>query len=159
MSDRLAELRRQRALVEDHLAWLEREIAVAEKAGGVGLPTSPSPAITSTPSGALAQAAAPLRPAPASIAGNQPPASPLRPAEPPLVISTPAPQPTASSRLFPRTIATTQQPALPSASLGEYRVSPGAVKEDVRKGCLLYFAAAFVLLFIGVGILWMIFRR
>ena len=31
MSDRLAELRRQRALVQEHLAWLEREIAQAER--------------------------------------------------------------------------------------------------------------------------------
>ena len=31
MPDRLAELRRQRALVQEHLAWLEREIAATEK--------------------------------------------------------------------------------------------------------------------------------
>jgi hypothetical protein len=29
MSDRLPELRRQRALVAEHLAWLDREIAAA----------------------------------------------------------------------------------------------------------------------------------
>lgn len=34
-TDRLAELRRQRARIEDHLAWLDREIAAEEKALGV----------------------------------------------------------------------------------------------------------------------------
>ncbi len=83
----------------------------------------------------------------------------MRPAEPPLVISKPEPATAPTSRLLPRSFNTPAQSAVPSAALGEYRVSPATVKDDVRKGCLLYFAAAFVLLFAGVGILWMIFRR
>jgi hypothetical protein len=46
MSDRLAELRRQRALVQEHLAWLDREIAAAEKISSA--PTS-APALSSAP--------------------------------------------------------------------------------------------------------------
>lgn len=152
MSDRLAELRRQRALIHEHLNWLDREIAAAEKSSG-----SPLPATTPASAAPSPQITAPAWPAPASPAGGQPLPS-LRPAEPPLVISVPEPAAT-PSRLLPRSFNAPAQPVVPSASLGEYRVSPGAVKEDVRKGCLLYFAAAFVLLFVGVGILWMIFRH
>jgi hypothetical protein len=158
MSDRLAELRRQRALIHEHLTWLDREIAAAEKTGGSSLAPVPTPLSLSAPLAASLQATAPAWPAPTTPASGQSPL-PLRPAEPPLVISAPEPAATPTSRLLPRAFSTVPQPALPSASLGEYRVSPGAVKEDVRKGCLLYFAAAFVLLFVGVGILWMIFRH
>lgn len=46
MSERLTELQRQRALIQNHLSWLDREIAAAQ-----GLPTSPqaSPVPISTP--------------------------------------------------------------------------------------------------------------
>jgi hypothetical protein len=39
MSDRLQKLLRQRALIQEHLAWLEREISEAE-----GVPPLPAPA-------------------------------------------------------------------------------------------------------------------
>jgi hypothetical protein len=42
MSERLPELLRQRALIQEHLAWLDREIAAAQ-----GLPTPPRPVATS----------------------------------------------------------------------------------------------------------------
>jgi hypothetical protein len=38
--------------------------------------------------------------------------------------------------------------------LEQYRVMPAAVHQDVRKGCFLYFAAAFVVLGIVVAILY-----
>ena len=41
MSERLAELRRQRALVQEHLAWLDREIAASSP------PSAPEPAAPS----------------------------------------------------------------------------------------------------------------
>lgn len=53
MSDRLSELQRQRALVQEHLAWLEREIAQATC-------TRPSPPAPSE------QASVPRTPLPAS---------------------------------------------------------------------------------------------
>jgi hypothetical protein len=103
MPDRLAELRRQRALVQEHLAWLDREIAAA---------APPAPP------------AAPMPPAPASGAA---------PAAPP-------------------------PPAAGAADVDEivahYRSAPGAVREDVRKGCLLYFALALAVFAAGVAILY-----
>lgn len=50
MSDRLAELRRQRALIQDHLTWLDREIAAeaqkpaASGTGAAAVTTSATPA-------------------------------------------------------------------------------------------------------------------
>jgi hypothetical protein len=131
MSDaRLAELRRQRALVAEHLAWLDREIA-----------THAAPAGSATVGGGTATA-------PDSL-----------PAPPPLYVS-PQAAPAAP-------VATYSAPSVPSpeaaaqadAILAEYSVSPGSVKSDVRKGCFLYFAAAFLLLGLGVGALWLAFRR
>lgn len=54
MDDRLAELKRQRAAISAHLAWLDREIVAAE---GIAPPSTP--ALPSTP-----PAAAPIAPAP-----------------------------------------------------------------------------------------------
>jgi hypothetical protein len=45
MPDRLADLRRQRALVQDHLAWLDREIAEAAAATNVSPPAPPRSAV------------------------------------------------------------------------------------------------------------------
>lgn len=99
MQDRLAELRRQRALVAEHLVWLDREIAAAE-----GKPTpAPLPALPPPPAPTAAEILA-------------------RAAEP-----TPALAPVASDQ--------------PEASLlPEHQ--PADIKNDVRRGCLLYFALA-----------------
>ena len=45
MSDRLAELVRQRALVQEHLAWLDREIARAAQKPVAAVETSVAPLI------------------------------------------------------------------------------------------------------------------
>jgi hypothetical protein len=69
MSDRLAELRRQRALVQEQLAWIDREIVSVEKQLGAvpaeGPPTivqlappapkKPSPLSPATPAGAAVE--------------------------------------------------------------------------------------------------------
>ena len=44
MSDRLTELQRQRALIQGHLAWLDREIAAAD-----GQPAAPASTVTPLP--------------------------------------------------------------------------------------------------------------
>lgn len=111
MSDRLAELRRQRALVQQHLDWLDREIA-AEAAKS---------AASSAPPAVSASAAA-LAPAPAT--------SPL-----------PSPD---TGEVAPDV----------DRLLAEYRVAPASLHTDVRKGCLIYFAAAFALLAGVVAILY-----
>ncbi|MBI5692695.1 MAG: hypothetical protein HZC55_21665 [Verrucomicrobia bacterium] len=62
MSDRLAELRRQRALVQEHLDWLDREIAASA-------PVPPGPPAASAPPPHPAAAATPVQAvAPASMA-------------------------------------------------------------------------------------------
>lgn len=38
--------------------------------------------------------------------------------------------------------------------LARYRSAPGTVKQDVRKGCLLYFALALIVFAGGVAILY-----
>lgn len=133
MSDRLSELRRQRALLEQHLAWLDREIAAAE---------SPS-------AGELAPES-----------GSEPAASAAIPSIP----ATPAPGPGIARTVPARVDSPTSSGNQPSASLtadamlDKYRTSPDTVRQDVRKGCLIYFTLAFVILFVAIGILWLAFR-
>ena len=131
MRDRLTELVRQRALVSDHLAWLDREIerttaeaTIPAAAGGVmaaptsatPLPQNPSPVSAVKPP-AAATVVIPAQPGPPEIRGDA-------------------------------ALATNED------ILEQYRVSPTTVHQDVRKGCLLYFAAAFVVLGIVVAILY-----
>ncbi len=61
MSDRLEQLRRQRALVQEQLAWLDREIAGAEvRAGPEATPTSAATARAADDKAAPASEAASL---------------------------------------------------------------------------------------------------
>lgn len=114
MSDRLRDLLRQRALLQEHLSWLDREIAATSHqvpgAENVTPPPTPPPA------------PAPLPPVATAIAQR--------------VIAKSHP------------IGTAPVPA--EAMIEQYRVAPDAVKQDVRRGCFIYFAAAFVLLALGV---------
>lgn len=103
MSDRLAELRRQRTVVLEQLMRLDREIAQA--------------------------AAAP--------AAAKPPAPPVAPGG----VSSAAPAPAVAT-------------GVAEAILEEYRVPPEAVHRNVRKGCLLYFAAALVALGLALVVLY-----
>lgn len=130
MSDRLAELRRQRALIAEHLAWLDRQIAEASGAGGAKPPTSlpgphSAPSPVPGPQGVAVVAAA-LK-ATAQTAG--------RPSESPEVV------------------------AAADAILEEYRQPEAALKTDIRKGCILYFVAALGVLAAGIAVLWFAFRK
>ncbi|MBL9210584.1 MAG: hypothetical protein JNL92_08935 [Opitutaceae bacterium] len=107
MSDRLAELVRQRALVQEHLAWLNREIAAAAESSK-------------------------------SAAGSAP--APLLPA--------------AVNTAPPATASIEAKSADPDEIIARYQATPANVKQDVRKGCLLYFAAAFLLLGLVVTVLY-----
>ncbi len=87
MPDRLAELRRQRALVAEHLAWLDREIAAAAPSPvGAFPPPSPRPAVAPPPSldpaAILAAAAAP----PSAPVAEPDPLAHLVPERPPAAI-------------------------------------------------------------------------
>jgi hypothetical protein len=125
MLDRLADLHRQRALVQEHLDWIDREIIRAER---------------------QQQAAAPA----------VPPAEPALPAAvPPPAI----PPPAAPLPVNPAAVTTPPHLSPADAILEEYRVPSNTLKSDVRKGCLLYFAGAFVLLGLAIVGLWLAFRR
>jgi len=124
VSDRLTELQRQRALIQEQLAWLDREIA-AEK--GKAEPLSPpSPAAGMSPP----RQPQPLRETPAA---SQPRPGPGAAAAAPL-----APAPAVDAE----------------AILAKYETDPTSLKTDVRKGCLLYFAIAFAVVGLGVAILY-----
>jgi len=73
-----------------------------------------------------------------------------------------APAAPAAQTLAPLSAAAITTPphlAQADAILDEYRVPTNTLKSDVRKGCLLYFAGAFVLLGAGIALLWLAFRR
>lgn len=111
--DRLAELRRQRALVQQHLEWLDAEIAAESHRderdiSPVGTPKPGRPVIT------------------------RPVAMPTR------SISSQA-----STPLDPL--------------LGQQPLAASDVKQDVKKGCLLYFAAALAAVVVSVAILYFAF--
>ncbi len=136
MPDRLAELRRQRALVAEHLAWLDREIVAREQsAATLHQPT-------------LSPAAAP------TVADNAGPLTAVTALDSPEIPK--APETPDASRILaeldtikapkPATAAETIAPELRSEH------HPADIKDDVRRGCFLYLAIG-VLLVVGGGAL------
>jgi hypothetical protein len=134
MSDRLAELLHQRALLQEHLAWLEGEIAAASDAS-----VRPSTRPISVPAPPPSEAAI-SRPADRSVHPIAIPSSGAR-----VAASLPSP-----------VVVDLAEKAVPAADeiLEQYRQSSGNVQQDVRKGCFLYFAAAFVVLGLVVTVLY-----
>ncbi|MGH7955418.1 MAG: hypothetical protein ACREH8_00210 [Opitutaceae bacterium] len=131
MIDRLSELVRQRALVLEHLAWLDREIARATAAEAAS-PAAPATPTTPPPKRNVAPVVQDI-------------------AVPVTELTATIPAPGSG------TSATKSPPLTPPPAedmLEKFRVSPTAVHQDVRKGCLLYFVGAFVLLGIVVAILY-----
>ena len=120
MPDRLAELRRQRALIAEHLAWLDREIAAA----GPASTSSPEPPTASVPEAASA-------PSPAGLA----------PAAIPAAATTAKPG-------APATVGHAAEDDIATKHLPTKR-QPADIQQDVRRGCLLYFSIA-ALLVIGL---------
>ncbi|HET7535858.1 MAG TPA: hypothetical protein VFJ90_05345, partial [Candidatus Didemnitutus sp.] len=112
MSDRLNELQRQRALIQEHLAWLDRQIAA--EAGRQ--PTAPS--ISSSPTVPVAPAAS-AAPSGDTLVGtiSRLSASPFTEAE---------------------------------KIMAQYRAEPNSTKNDVRKGCIIYFALASLVVILTV---------
>lgn len=152
MSERLEDLRRERALIAQHLAWLDREIEGAEREEQgltrTGTPSHPAPA-----PGLRQASPSPTTPPAPEVPG----VSPFLGSGPTGAMAGPA----ARAPMISPTIAghpSGPTPA-PEALLDEYRVAPDNLRSDVRKGCFLYFALAFVLLGLGVMVLWFAFRR
>jgi hypothetical protein len=124
MSDRLQELRRQRTLIQQHLAWLDREIAAASDQPVVAPPATapiPDPVASVAPAVVAPVVAAPAV-APIPVVAPAIPAEPIAP----------------------------EVAAAADAILDEYRVAPDALQTGVKKGCYLYLLAAFGLLALGV---------
>jgi hypothetical protein len=124
MSERLNELKRQRALVQEHLDWIEREITAEAGRSGPQAPgeSPPTPAL-------------PVAPASWSV----PPAQTPRPAS-----------------IEPRPGATRDAMGI----IESYRDDSKDVRQDVKKGCFLYFALALGLLGLAVVFLYyMTFKR
>jgi hypothetical protein len=117
MSDRLAELRRQRTLVQQHLDWLDREISAAQ-----------AHTAAANPSTSIAASAEPV-----SAAVTAP-------------LSKPAEQATGADEVSDQI-------------LQEYRVPSESLQQDVRKGCLLYFTAGFMLFLLGIVALYFLVQR
>lgn len=108
MQDRLAELRRQRALIADHLAWLDRELATTIAQTGDGAP----PTLEAT--------------VPQAVAKGAPD----------------------QSEKSAATVASAAEAQLPESDTGE-------IKDDVRRGCLLYFTVASLLvILVGALLIW-----
>jgi len=130
MSERLSELLRQRALLQEHLAWLNREITAATA-------RQPPPVVGIPP------AAPPPAPAHAAVA-------------PPIPATVVVPANIAS--VDPTVTLPGGHPVTPGpgadAILDQYRVPARSLHEDVRRGCLIYFVAALVLLGAGVVLLY-----
>jgi hypothetical protein len=148
--DRLSQLLRQRALLHEHLAWLDREIA--EASSGVSTPP-PAP----TPIARAAQQPlvipAPAVPPSPTILSPQPvrPAAPYVAGQAAQILATTAGAPPVAS-----------SPAVEAAAdeiLDQYRVAPDSMKTDVKKGCFLYFFGALALVAVGVVVLYFIFER
>jgi hypothetical protein len=136
MADRLAELLRQRALLQEHLEWLDAEIAAASnKPSTPRAPWPPAPAPRPSTTIAASVLAAATSPAPVTV------------------------NPQSSFGTKPPTADSGATAAVGDEILDQYRVAPDSLKTDVRKGCLLYFVAAFALLGLGVTVLWLAFRQ
>jgi hypothetical protein len=157
MPDRIAELRRQRALLQEHLAWLDREIAretARETASSSTGLTAPEDPLTRDPRDALQSfrpigASAPPTPLPAASRAT----TPLHIAKPDTTSTPIAASPSAAATSASGTRVATDAPEI-DAMLNEYRVPSDSVRTDVRKGCFLYFAAAIALLAAIVAVLY-----
>jgi len=106
MSDRLRHLHRQQALLREHLAWLEDEVARE----------------TGTPDGSATQTAVSVI---APIAG----------------------------------LSATDSTVDADALIERYATAERQKPADVRRGCLLIFGAALLLIASGVAAIWMFFYR
>lgn len=115
--------------MQEHLAWLGREIAKASN--------SASPALTALPI---------LKPPP--LLAPSIPAPPTTVRRLPLAASAPVIAPAADARADDA-----------DEILEQYRVAPAALQTDIRKGCLLYFIGALVFVGGVVAGLYLVFRK
>ena len=134
---RINDLRRQRDLLREHLAWLEREIAATENALGTEPAATPKDDVTATtaPGPSFVPASAANTDALFKTTGKE---------------ATPATPDTAAAA-----------PVDPDADaiLDEYRTPRGDLQRDVKMGCFLYFAAALLIFGVAVVVLYFALRH
>lgn len=135
MPDRLQELRRQRALVQEHLAWLDGEIAAVS---GQASASTPAPH---------------LAPAARAMPSPTPSASSYLAGQAAAIARHASSVPVAASSENPAVHAAAE------AILEEYRVPADSLKTDVRKGCFLYFFIGLALLGAGVTALYFLLSK
>jgi len=114
VSDRLNELQRQRALAQEQIAWLDREIA--RERGESVLPAAAMPAAVAS----------------ATPAGTEKPAAAVSAAE-----------------------AEIQAAEI----LERFKKAEPPIRDNVRRGCFLYFIGAFALLALGVVTFYLLHRQ
>jgi hypothetical protein len=139
MSDRLRELLRQRALLQEHVEWLDREIAAVRSSASAGPESRVEESASPVAVTAATRFASVGAPAPTSDAETAQGAF----AE---VSATP-------------TAAIPPEVAAADAIIEEYRVPPETLRTDVRKGCLLYFFTALGLLALAVVALYFAYHH
>lgn len=136
MPDRLAELRRQRALIAEHLAWLDREIATAAPSEPAALLAAQSTAAFSAPDEGHAPPRG-LQPTAPVHAGASSKANPSG-ATPTIIggfrVAGAGPQPDSQPESLPHP-------------------DPVNIRDNVRRGCFLYVALAALLVVLGGALL------
>jgi hypothetical protein len=125
--ERLAELLRQRALLSQHVAWLDAEIARASGASGsLGIPPAPAPAPLPSPPQPIITAA----PAAIAVAAVAPAPAADEPAEP-------APEPVSEA------VALANKRA--DEIIANYAATESFNPESTRRSCLLLAIAVFLI--------------
>jgi len=133
MSARLQELLRQKALLSEHSAWLDREIAIEQARAAPADAGSGSPP---APEASLAVAAA-------------------APAQPEQTAGPPSAQPEVSPASPAPVAGKGSTPPVPA----EYQTEPKLIRRAVTWGCLLYFMGALALLGLGLAAIFIFYRH
>lgn len=138
MSDRLAELLRQKKLLQEHLNWLDQEIAQTATSASRGLPSVPE-----------AGADAPPAPAPQPTPTLPEPVSPTAPASPAIVaipeVVAPPPTPVAEPAVKPDAMRMADE------IIARYQQEDALRPEDTKRGCMVL--AGIVLLLMATAFL------
>lgn len=141
MSDRIAELLRQKQLLQDHLNWLDREIARAA-------------------SSAAGHEIAPTLSAPAATPAATPPPPAESPAKPVVEPSTPVIAPAQSAAAAPvATPKSAEAMRMADEIIARYQQEDALRPEDTKRGCMVLAAAIFALMGLAFLISWWFFYR
>lgn len=143
MSDRISELIRQKQLLQEHLNWLDQEIAraaatAALQPGAPATPPSRAPTVTAMPPPADMPVPAP------KVAAPLAPSAPVVPPSATLSSSATSPETPNSSA----SVETENPEAMRMADeiIARYQHDEALRPEDTKRGCLILAGAVFVLM-------------